>query len=579
MKVTSLAVQGMWSFDASGVDLRELSDNTILIGKNNSGKSNLLKAITSFLRHREWLNPGSTWEVPTSEFFHQPDGTVVERAHLALGLAPNDHEALQISEAALANAPGDGGRHTPYLAGLLTQEVVVQVDTSWDQQQRRSNAILAGGKSLVDLPVPAGKALPEEIVKYWRGGGFSSLLVALKQLMEEKITFVSGWRSLAQDSNKAITDLRTMQAPPANQPELMRHFGMVEDFFRDITGLKHARIRVEPHEDRINVQEGSRYLPLDSFGDGIQHFLMLAYYFATRRDHVFLVEEPETHVHPGLQRHLLAYIRSLETNNQYFLTTHSSVLLDSLREASVFRVKYDGESSAVDRCETSSDVLEVLDLLDIRASDLLQANLVVWVEGPTDRMFIKRCLELLRPDLSEGMHYQVVCYGGRLLSYLTTDEEASDWVNVLRLARNAVIMCDSDKASENDEISDTKQRLRHECDDVGAMFWLTGGREIENYIPDHVLNATYKELMGEPDVRVALGRYDKLGEVLASRWPDPPKGSRWKVAYGESKSRIMPLFLERMTEDDLKRYDLQQQLTGLLKRIDDANPEHLSGAR
>ena len=51
------------------------------------------------------------------------------------------------------------------------------------------------------------------------------------------------------------------------------------------------------------------------------------------------------------------------------------------------------------------------------------------IEGPTDRMFLNKCLGILRPDLVEGLHYQVVYYGGKLLAGLTSRRVPSPPLN------------------------------------------------------------------------------------------------------------------------------------------------------
>lgn len=45
MRIRSISVQGMWSFDRDGIQIDDLSDHNIFIGKNNSGKSNILRSL------------------------------------------------------------------------------------------------------------------------------------------------------------------------------------------------------------------------------------------------------------------------------------------------------------------------------------------------------------------------------------------------------------------------------------------------------------------------------------------------------------------------------------------------------
>lgn len=81
--------------------------------------------------------------------------------------------------------------------------------------------------------------------------------------------------------------------------------------------------------------------------------------------------------------------------------------------------------------------------MDVKASDILQSNGIIWVEGPSDRIYLKRWLELFTPnEYEEGKHYQFLYYGGRLLSQYNArfdrnhlpELRSFDWYDIMRLA-------------------------------------------------------------------------------------------------------------------------------------------------
>lgn len=113
--------------------------------------------------------------------------------------------------------------------------------------------------------------------------------------------------------------------------------------------------------------------------------------------------------------------------------------------------------------ESTAHAVEVLDDLGVRASDLLQANSVIWVEGPSDRIYINRWLSLVAPQLREGTDYSIMFYGGRCLSHLSADREAilpaEDMIPLLRINQHSMMVMDSDRDCESDPISDTKRRI------------------------------------------------------------------------------------------------------------------------
>lgn len=114
-----------------------------------------------------------------------------------------------------------------------------------------------------------------------------------------------------------------------------------EDFAR----LKQLYERVcHPHTmgELINTEHGldmgfqsdrSRYL-YDGLSSGQQMILLMLLQFATRRIHrsIVLIDELELHLHPLWQSRLYNALTSLGEDNQYFFTTHSTHLRDTIRD-------------------------------------------------------------------------------------------------------------------------------------------------------------------------------------------------------------------------------------------------------
>ncbi len=167
---------------------------------------------------------------------------------------------------------------------------------------------------------------------------------------------------------------------------------------------------------------------------------------------------------------------SVKTGCRFFLTTHSNIAIDlfaSDPEAQIIHVTHNVKSTQSKRILTYMDTKGVLDDLDVRASDLLQANCVVWVEGPSDRRYINRWIDLFTDgELKEGAHYQCVFYGGRLMAHLSAESTAYA-VKILNVNSNAILVVDSDRKSKSDSINATKERLVHEISQIGGVAWVT----------------------------------------------------------------------------------------------------------
>ncbi|HEY9885960.1 MAG TPA: ATP-binding protein, partial [Vampirovibrionales bacterium] len=123
---------------------------------------------------------------------------------------------------------------------------------------------------------------------------------------------------------------------------------------------------------------------------------------------IFAFEELENNLHPALLRRLLNYLEkvAIEEKCLFFLSTHSSIVIDLFSQsqnAQIVHVTHDGKQSKVKAVNTYVENKDLLFDLGIRASDLLQANCIIWVEGPSDRIYINRWIELWSEgELKEG---------------------------------------------------------------------------------------------------------------------------------------------------------------------------------
>ncbi len=309
-------------------------------------------------------------------------------------------------------------------------------------------------------------------------------------------------------------------------------------------------------------------VPLSHTGSGLKTILLVLVFLhliphiekKPLSKYLFGFEELENNLHPALQRRLLLYLRkvAVEKGSRFFLTTHSSVAIDLFandEKAQILHVTHDMTCASVKRVTTYVENRGILDDLDIRASDLLQANGIVWLEGPSDRLYFNHWIDLWsNGQLKEGAHYQCVFYGGRLLAHLSAsdpDVDAEEVVKILRVNRNAILLVDSDKKNSGDTINSTKQRILDEIRNFGGMAWLTAGKEIENYIPTQALASLYETTFKNP-----LKQYQEFSNYLENIETNAGKKFlRNKVLFAEQ-------IITHIAKDDLKVIlDLEYRIT------------------
>ena len=170
----------------------------------------------------------------------------------------------------------------------------------------------------------------------------------------------------------------------------------------------------------------------------------------------------------------------------------------------------------------------------VKASDMFQSNGVIWVEGPSDRIYILKWLKVFNDfQLKEGDDFQFMYYGGKLLSHFAIEPEGkSDLIDILTTNRHAAIVIDSDKTYQSKPINDTKKRIKKEFENNNCFCWITKGKEIENYLPAEAINHVHNGSLHQ------IERYEKFPDYIA-KYDD--KFSLKKVEYARKYAEFITI--------------------------------------
>ena len=191
-------------------------------------------------------------------------------------------------------------------------------------------------------------------------------------------------------------------------------------------------------------------------------------------------------MHPQPQRELIELLVA-ETSNQYLITTHSPTLINAFStnpNITLFHLQYQDSATIGGPAQNERASVQAARDLGLKPSDLMQANCILWIEGLSDRVYIQRWLELLAPELLEGRDYMFMCYSSLPHLNIELDIFSNELINVLKFNPNAIIIMDSDKTKDDDEISKTKKEMKEQCEKNGGVSWVTDGKEIENYLSE-----------------------------------------------------------------------------------------------
>ncbi|KJZ21756.1 hypothetical protein TW79_21240 [Tritonibacter mobilis] len=229
---------------------------------------------------------------------------------------------------------------------------------------------------------------------------------------------------------------------------------------------------------------------------------------------IFCLEEPENNLHPALLRRLIDFLARQREERGFSLviTTHSPICIDLATkrdDATILHVRREKGRTVCGNVLDYAGQTSILEDLDVRGSDILQANGIIWVEGPSDRIYIKKWIEVMSEEgLREGVHYTFMFYGGKVLNHFDAlpPEELPKKIAMLAVNRNIAIVMDSDRRPKawrtktgkprrpQMRLNDTKKEIIRQVEQLGGYAWITAGKEIENYIPDDI----WRQVAGKP---------------------------------------------------------------------------------
>lgn len=99
------------------------------------------------------------------------------------------------------------------------------------------------------------------------------------------------------------------------------------------------------------------FLPIESMGEGVSHLLGMIVNLCVAQEKIFLIEELENDIHPKALKMLLTLIEESSNTNQFFISTHSNIILSKL--GSLESTKIFGLSSKLIGRLPTSDVVDL----------------------------------------------------------------------------------------------------------------------------------------------------------------------------------------------------------------------------
>ncbi len=461
-----------------------------LIGENNSGKSNILKAINLLL--------GDNWPSENAfsfEDFHYGDGSrdiVIqlffdapweERINgypVVIGgfeLRCHLHKAVEYAAASLRTefcCLGEKG------TVLQCPQEPWQPDTPYKgrwQNVKVTNRIRAKVPFVyVDVLADYGKSDPK---------GRWSVLKKLLDSVNASIT--------AGDEKVSVplADGRTVQMPrrEAFQVKLQEAYQYLRtDELNAIeksiqknaleqmgfsTGTGQIKLRFDTHDPmdlyknlQLFVDQLGLTTAADNVGAGMQSDIVIAilrtYQQIKNQNTIFAIEEPEAFLHPQKARDYSDILNDLANQNQIFLTTHSPIFVrlhEPEKVCLVRRAAASGTSAKIcnphELIDDDRSVLKLHNFFDTQRSELLFARAVILVEGETEEVVFPHAARLAGVSLNR-MGISIIECGGK--------DKILVFIRVARAFSIPFVVVVDDDIHPVDGVRSPKERQRLEWD-------------------------------------------------------------------------------------------------------------------
>lgn len=537
-----LPINNDYSFKDSNYGFGNLSKTNVFIGENNSGKSR-------FLRYLFETNYYSISNEQFDKFFTDTKSDVY--GHYDIIPESNIEKFNKVYERI-------GNEHSPYsnvgnkfFKALKNHSKINEVSNKFYFPIIRGTKdykTIINNKLRTFLSSASSIQNKDSINHYisllnLESQGLESFDIYNDIIAHEYFKDNKSFNNYILTGGKLYQEIKSMLLGEEMQRKLIEDFQkfLQENFFSD-----YDKVQLIPNEKKkvLCVKIGKDERAIYDWGDGTQQLIIILYSLFKHKDEhgkLFFIEEPEMYLHPGVLRKFIEVINSdLFKNHQYFITTHSNIVLDTSADTninmSIFKFKKvkdkdknDGKDFLIEQCNNGD--VSLLNDLGIRNSSLFLSNCSIWVEGITDRLYLKHYLKLYcdkykdKKTYRENIDYTFIEYGGgNVVHFNFNKEDNPNSINAKYISNKIFLIADNDNSKEGSLKAKRKEAYREQ---LKENFYELSVTEVENLITSEILKQTL--LVQNPKKESEINKVfekekkfanKKLGKFIDSLFPN-----------------------------------------------------------
>lgn len=517
MKLVKCRIENFRSYENVEFNFSDLS---VIIGKNDVGKSTLFDALDIFFEN----NKASEDDVNINSSENQFSITCFFKieSEMQINIDSSDSEQTQTT------------LESEY---LLNQEGLLQIKKIWEKGKLSKTYIVCNyptnwEKPLITLKIQELRKLlskesevNQNIKKEIRNFLFSqealnfieqeidistketdivSIYSKLKDKMPNLLLFKADRTNTDKDNE--ITQITKAITQNAISEIEQKFNDMKENILSDIKDFANATLERLKSFDKDIVKDltpditskelsslfsyefkSDNGISFNKRGSGVKRLFLLSFFLEdAERKHqsnmIYAIEEPETSQHPNYQRIIIESLQKLAQNQgrQILLTTHTPEIVRMVNKENIIFIQKDNESKRIVHHGDEIDTEVLADTLGVLPYLLYQR--VIFVEGETDVKFLNNLNDKFE-CLREIFDLKTITLipmrgGGNVKNWMTEDYLKQSNVKCL-------YFLDRDDRIEDIEREDLIK---------------TKKREIENYYPVNVLEAYFKKKLGVDSV-------------------------------------------------------------------------------
>ena len=396
MKISKIQIKNFKSL--KDVALNGLGNMVVLIGKNSSGKSNILEALYAFFNDFNLIEPSPVGSVTGLDNHLWYDIETENPIEITLWVEFGAKECEKIFPTKALNMVRE--RFPKSYNQVTFCRRIIGVKTGWkteyvkwaDIPLVRDNKLVSPEEFCKSLTVPPPKKttkppFPESAA--------AKIIGKVARSLQERIKGKFRLARVTRDSVERPSDL-VMRAPIMDSEtcEMLRFLKRsrthedikrwidVEKMFEDASSM-----RLDIREGEILARKRELCLPIHLIGGGDQEALMLKL-FLMHKDSIIAISEPEMHLHPRLIMRVLELIKATSASSQVFLATHSPTIIDRVDIQNVWITRMEGKETKFIGFGGAEEMRNMLTELDTPLSNILFAEKVLLVEGLLEKVML-----------------------------------------------------------------------------------------------------------------------------------------------------------------------------------------------